>query len=154
MHGPPILLSSYAVRIISCGTGVLSSWSPFMGCLSGSSDLDWCSSDDPLTMKRDEWKARTKTEGDSKALSASIASSTCHKAGAHPERRNDIGERKRGREESRIGTSQSSRQTDEPARFCFQCPLSLVQRQGNPIAEKRNNPMGRPIPAPHPLTLE
>ena len=39
-------------------------------------------SDDPLTRKRDEWKARTRTEGDSKAPSASIASSTCRKAGA------------------------------------------------------------------------
>ena len=33
MHGPPVLLSSYAVRIVSCGVGVLSSWSPFLGCL-------------------------------------------------------------------------------------------------------------------------
>ena len=40
------------------------------------------SSDDPLTRKRDEWKARTRTEGDSKASSASIATSTCRKAGA------------------------------------------------------------------------
>ena len=41
MRGPPVLLSSYAVRVISCGTGVLSSWSPFLGCLSGSSELGW-----------------------------------------------------------------------------------------------------------------
>ena len=41
MHGPPVLLSSYAVCAISCGTGVLSSWSPFLGCLSGSSELGW-----------------------------------------------------------------------------------------------------------------
>ena len=39
-------------------------------------------SDDPPTRKRDEWKARTRTEGDSKAPSASIATSTCRKAGA------------------------------------------------------------------------
>ena len=39
-------------------------------------------SDDPSTRERDEWKARTRIEGDSKAPSASIASSTCRKAGA------------------------------------------------------------------------
>ena len=39
-------------------------------------------SDDPPTGKRDEWKARTRTEGDSKAPSASIAISTSRKAGA------------------------------------------------------------------------
>ena len=41
MPGPHILLSSYAARVISCGTGVLSSLSPFLGCLSGSSELGW-----------------------------------------------------------------------------------------------------------------
>ena len=39
-------------------------------------------SDDPSTRKRDEWKASTRTEGDSKVPSASIATSTCRKAGA------------------------------------------------------------------------
>ena len=41
MPGLPVLLSSYAARVISCGTGVLSSLSPFRGCLSGSSGLGW-----------------------------------------------------------------------------------------------------------------
>ena len=41
MPGPPVLLSSYAARVISCGTGVLSSLSPFRGCLSGFSVLGW-----------------------------------------------------------------------------------------------------------------
>ena len=41
MLGPHVLLSSYAARVISCGPGVLSSLSPFLGCLSGSSVLDW-----------------------------------------------------------------------------------------------------------------
>ena len=39
-------------------------------------------SDEPSTRKRDEWKASTRTEGDSKVPSASIATSTCRKAGA------------------------------------------------------------------------
>ena len=39
-------------------------------------------SDDPPTRKRDEWKASTRIKGDSKAPSASIATSTCRKAGA------------------------------------------------------------------------
>ena len=41
MPGPPVLLSSCAARVISCGAGVLSSLSPFRGCLSGSSELGW-----------------------------------------------------------------------------------------------------------------
>ena len=41
MPGPPVLLSSYAACVISCGTGVLSSLSSFRGCLSGSSELGW-----------------------------------------------------------------------------------------------------------------
>ena len=39
-------------------------------------------SDDPSTSERDEWEARIRIEGDSKAPSTSIASSTCRKAGA------------------------------------------------------------------------
>ena len=39
-------------------------------------------SDDPSIRKRDEWKASTRTEGDSKVPSASIATRTCRKAGA------------------------------------------------------------------------
>ena len=57
---------------------------------------------------KDDWKARTRTEGDSKAPSASIASSTCRKAGARGKHTRNIvngtGKRKRGREESRKGT--------------------------------------------------
>ena len=50
---------------------------------------------------RDDWKARTRTEGDSKAPSASRASSTCRKARARGKHTrnvvNNTGERKRGR---------------------------------------------------------
>ena len=38
--------------------------------------------DDPSTRERDEWKAKTRIEGDSKAPSTSITLSTCRKAGA------------------------------------------------------------------------
>ena len=41
MPGPPVLLSSYAARVIFCGAGVLSSLLPFRGCVSGSSELGW-----------------------------------------------------------------------------------------------------------------
>ena len=41
MQGPPVLLSYYVTRVISCGLGALSSLSPFLGCLSGSSKLAW-----------------------------------------------------------------------------------------------------------------
>ena len=41
MPGPPVLLSSYAACVISCGAEVLSSLSPFRGCLSGPSELGW-----------------------------------------------------------------------------------------------------------------
>ena len=39
--GPPVLLSYYVVRVISCGPGARSSLSPFLGCRSGSSELAW-----------------------------------------------------------------------------------------------------------------
>ena len=39
--GPHVLLSYYAAHVISCSPGVLSSLSPFLGCRSGSSELDW-----------------------------------------------------------------------------------------------------------------
>ena len=41
MQGPPVLLSYYVARVICCGPGALSSLSPFLGCLSGSSELAW-----------------------------------------------------------------------------------------------------------------
>ena len=41
MQGPPGLLSYYVARVISCGPGALSSLSPLLGCLSGSSELAW-----------------------------------------------------------------------------------------------------------------
>ena len=47
--------------------------------------------DDPPTRKRDEWKARIRTEGDSKAPSASIATSTCRKAGARGKHTRNVG---------------------------------------------------------------
>ena len=37
----PVLLSYYVTSVISCGPGALSSWSSFLGCLSGSSELAW-----------------------------------------------------------------------------------------------------------------
>ena len=40
MPGPHVLLSPYGARVISCGTGVLFSLSPFL-YLSGSSELGW-----------------------------------------------------------------------------------------------------------------
>ena len=39
--GPPVLLSYYVVGVISCGPWALSRLSPFLGCLSGSSELAW-----------------------------------------------------------------------------------------------------------------
>ena len=39
--GPHVLLSYYFTRVISCGPGSWPVLSPFLGCLSGSSELDW-----------------------------------------------------------------------------------------------------------------
>ena len=41
VQGPPVLLSYYVARVISCGSGALSNLSPLLGCLSGSSELAW-----------------------------------------------------------------------------------------------------------------
>ena len=102
-------------------------------------------SGDPPTRKRDEWKARIRTERDSKAPSGSIATSTCRKAGARKHTRNVVttpgsvrGEEKRleqapvNRPEERMG----------PQDTASHCPLPLVRRQGNPKAEKRKQPDG------------
>ena len=48
-------------------------------------------SDDPPTRERDEWKASTRTEGDSKAPSASTATSTCRKAGVRGKHTGNVG---------------------------------------------------------------
>ena len=47
-------------------------------------------SDDPSTRKRDEWKASTRTEGDSTEPSASKATRTCRKAGARDKHTGDV----------------------------------------------------------------
>ena len=47
-------------------------------------------SDDPSTRKRDEWKASTRTEGDSTEPSASMATRTCRKAGARDKHTGDV----------------------------------------------------------------
>ena len=84
---------------------------------------------------RDDWKARTRTEGDSKAPSASIASSTCRRAGAQGKHTrnivNDTGERKRGREETWKGTgdekSLGREQGNRPEeRICLQDSASIA----------------------------
>ena len=72
-------------------------------------------SDDPSTKERDEWKARTRIEGDSRAPSASIASSTCRKAGA------------RGKHTWNVVTIQGSERGEEK---------SLEQVQGNRPEER------------------
>ena len=117
-------------------------------------------SDDPLTRKRDEWKARIRTEGDSKASSASIASSTCRKAGARGKHtRNVLTTPGRGREESRTGTSQPSRRMNEPARLCLQCreknfrsmhKASRVLRRRRPPLPKEGKTGDKPYPCVNP----
>ena len=112
-------------------------------------------SDDPLTRKRDEWKVRTMTEGDSKAPSASIAASTCCKAGARGKHTQNVVTTPgsvRGEEKSRTGTNQPSRRTDEHARLCLHCPLPLVRRQVNPKAERGTTRWEGPfqLPFQHP----
>ena len=72
-------------------------------------------SDDPSTRERDEWKARTRIEADSKAPSASIASSTCRKAGA------------RGKHTQNVVTTPGSVRGEEK---------SLEQVQGNRPEER------------------
>ena len=82
---------------------------------------------------RDDWKARTRTEGDSKAPSAIIASSTCCKAGARGKHTwnvlNETGERKRGREESR--KEQGNRPKE---RTCLQDSASIARQCGGRAA--------------------
>ena len=95
---------------------------------------------------RDDRKARTRTEGDSKAPSASIASSTCRKAGAQGKHTrnvvNDTGERKRRREEPRKGTRQPSRRTDLPATL-HPLPATASAEAGQPLKLEEEQPDGK-----------
>ena len=115
-------------------------------------------SDDPSTRRRDEWKASTRTEGDSKVPSASIATSTCRKAGARGKHTGNIITTPgsvRG-EEERLEQAPGNRPEE---RMGPQDSASLVcHRQSGgratPKAERGNKPMGRTSPAPRPLILE
>ena len=108
--------------------------------------------DDPPTRKSDEWKASTGTEGDSKAPSESIATSTCRKAGA------------RGKHTGNVVTTPGSLRGEEKSReqapgnrseerMGQQDTASLARHRqsggrATPKAERGNNPMGRSPPAP------
>ena len=98
-------------------------------------------SDDPPTRKRNEWKARTRTEGDSKAPSASTATSTCCKAGARGKHTRNVVTTPgsvRGEEKS-LEPGQENRPEERTS------PSDSVSnaRHRYPIAEKRNNPIGK-----------
>ena len=75
-------------------------------------------SDDAPTRKRDEWKARTRTEGDSKAPSASIATSTCLKA------------RARGKHTRNVVTTPDSVRGEEKSRE--QAPVNRPEERMGP----------------------
>ena len=115
-------------------------------------------SDDPSTRKRDEWKASTKTEGDSKEPSASIATRTCRKAGARDKHTGNVKTTPgsvRG-EEERLEQAPGNRPEE---RMGPQGSASRVRHRqsggrATPKAERGNNPMGRTSPAPRPLTLK
>ena len=115
-------------------------------------------SDDPSNRKRDEWKASTRTEGDSKVPSASIATSTCRKAGArgkHTGNAITTPGSLRG-EEERLEQAPGNRPEERMTPQDFASLVSHRQSGGKatPKAERENNPMGRASPAPRPLTLE
>ena len=115
-------------------------------------------SDDPSSRKRDEWKASTRTEGDSKEPSASIATRTCRKAGARDKHTGNVKTTPgsvRG-EEERLEQAPGNRPEE---RMGPQGSASRVRHRqsggrATPKAERGNNPMGRTSPAPRPLTLK
>ena len=114
--------------------------------------------DNPPTRKRDEWKASTRTEGDSKEPSASIAIRTCRKAGAQDKHTGNVKTTPgsvRG-EEERLEQAPGNRPEE---RMGPQGSASRVRHRQSggretPKAERGNNPMGRTSPAPRPLTLK
>ena len=115
-------------------------------------------SDDPSTRKRDKWKASTRTEGDSKEPSASIATRTCRKAGARDKHTGNVKTTPgsvRG-EGERLEQAPGNRPEE---RMGPQGSASRVRHRqsggrATPKAERGNNPMGRTSPAPRPLTLK
>ena len=96
-------------------------------------------------------------EGDSKAPSANIASSTCRKAGARGKHTRNVVTTPGNiiEEEKSLEQVQGNRPEE---RTSLQDPASNARHRycgaGQPQSWKRDNPMGSPIPAPHPLTSE
>ena len=115
-------------------------------------------SDDPPTRKRDERKASTRTEGDSKAPSASTATSTYRKAGARGKHTGNVittlgsvrGEEKRlepapgNRSEERMGPQDTA---------SLACHRQSGDRATPKLKEETTRWEETP-PAPCPLTLE
>ena len=104
-------------------------------------------SDDPPTRKRDEWKASTRTEGDSKVPSASIATSTCRKAGArgkHTENVITTPGSVRG-EEERLEQAPGNRPEERmgPQDSAFLVCHRQSGGRATPKAEKRKQPDGK-----------
>ena len=103
-------------------------------------------------------ESQPRTEGDSKAPSASIATRTCRKAGARDKHTGNVKTTPgsvRG-EEERLEQAPVNRPEE---RMGPQDSASLVCHhqsggRATPKAERGNNPMGRTSPAPRPLTLE
>ena len=97
------------------------------------------------------------TEGDSKAPSASMAASICRKAGARGKHTRNIvttpgnarGEEKSlEQDQSTVPKNGWARKTLPPM------PATASAEAGQPQSWKRNNPMGRPLPAPFPTSPE
>ena len=93
---------------------------------------------------RDDYKART--EGDSKAPSASIASSTCRKAGARRKHTwnlvNDTRERKRGREVSE-GNQVTVMKNGQARMTLHPMPATASAEAGQPLKLKEEQPEGK-----------
>ena len=95
---------------------------------------------------RDDWKAKTRTEGDSKAPSASIASSTCRKAGAQGKHTRNVVTTPgsvRGEEKS-LEREQGKRPEEQT---CLQDSASIARHRsaeaGQPLKLKEEQPDGK-----------
>ena len=115
-------------------------------------------SDDPSTRKRDEWKASTRIEGDSKEPSASMATRTCRKAGARDKHTRDVITTPRSvrGEEERLEQALGKRPEERKGPPDSAPQARHRQSGGRPTSKtaRGNNPAGRTSAAPRPITLE
>ena len=92
---------------------------------------------------RDNWKARTRTEGDSKAPSLSIASSTCRKAGARGKHTRNVGMIPGSLKRVLEGKKVTVPKNGHACKNLYPMPATGSAEEGQPLKLKEEQPNGK-----------